>query len=77
MMVGMIWRKSLKLAVPVWLLVCAGIAAINYAADAQVPVGNLLMGFAAAYLVTAFIIKETAEDIAKWRATFGSKTDER
>ncbi len=34
------------------------------------------MGFTAAYLVTAFIVKETVEDIAKWRATFGSKSDE-
>jgi hypothetical protein len=71
------WRKSFKLAVPVWLLVCAAFAAVIYVADAQVPVGNLLMGFAAAYLLTAFIVKETAEDIAKWRSTFGSKSDER
>ena len=76
-MFGMSWKKALKVAVPVWLLVCAVIVAINYAADLQLLLSNLLMGFAGAYLVTAVIIKDTADDIANWRATYGSKTDEK
>lgn len=70
------WSKALKLAAPVWLLVCAGTAAINYAAEAEVPVVNLILALAAAYPLNAFILKSTAENVAKWRAAFGSKDGE-
>lgn len=68
------WSKALKLAVPVWLLVCAVTAAINYAADAQATVIKLIIGLAAAYPLTAFILRATAEDVVRWRAVFGSKS---
>lgn len=71
----MVWSKALKLAVPVWLLVGAMILAIDHVADAKATVVNLVIGLAAAYPVIAFIIKETAEDIAKWRAAFSSKSE--
>ncbi len=69
------WSKAFKLAIPVWLLVCGVIVAINHAADAPAGVINVIIGVAAAYPVTAFILKETAEDVAKWRAAFGSKSE--
>ena len=70
------WSKALKLAIPVWLLICAGALAINYAADVKATAGNLTMALAVAYPLTALILKVTVGDIAKWREAFGSKTDE-
>ena len=69
------WIKALKLAVPVWLLICAVMAAVNYTADKQTPVGYLIIALAVAYPLTAFILKETAEDFSKWREAFGSRRE--
>ena len=70
------WSKVLKRAIPVWLLVCAVVIAINYLFESRVLPFQLIVTLAAAYPLIAFILKATAEDFAKWRAAFGSKDDE-
>jgi hypothetical protein len=58
------WITALKWAVPVWLLVCAAIVAINYAAEAKASLFNLAVALVTAYPLTAFIIKATGEDFS-------------
>ena len=69
------WSAALKWAIPAWLLVCAVTVAINYAAEARLALLDLVVALLAAFPLTAFIIKATSEDVAKWRAAYGSRDD--
>ncbi len=50
--------------------------AINYAAEAKALPLDMINAVAAAYPLTALILKATGEDLAKWRAAFGSQDEE-
>ena len=70
------WSTSFIWAVPVWLVVCAAALAINFAAEARASLFDLSLALLAAYPVSAFVIKTTGEDLASWRAAYGSRKDE-
>ena len=70
------WSSALAWAVPVWMIVCALVIAINYAAEIGATRFDLLMGLLATYPLSAFMIKTTSDDWARWRAAFGSRDDE-
>jgi hypothetical protein len=70
------WSTALARAVPVWIVVCAAMVAINYAAEAGATLFDLSLALVTAYPLSAFIIKATGGEWAKWRAAHGSRTDE-
>lgn len=61
------WSTAFAWAIPVWILVCGAVVAINYAAEAGAKVFDLSSALFAAYPLSAFIIKATAGDWAAWQ----------
>jgi len=75
----MTWMKALKWATPVWIVTIAAIGALMFLTDFAAGVGTaealkrLVLGAFVALPLITFLVKETIDDLARFRAAFLGK----